>query len=75
MNHLTSKQRTLRYSISIDFECMRDNGYSKEKALDWFSSKECWEDSYDGEVQDGIYIPTSEKFLDVVKEVSCFLSI
>lgn len=65
---LTQKQKSIRYAISVDFDCMRDGDYSKEDALAWFSSKECLE-AYDGEIVDNIYTPTNEKFLDIVKEV------
>lgn len=65
---LTQKQKSIRYAISVDFDCMRDGDYSKEDALAWFSSEECLE-AYDGEIVDSIYTPTNENFLDIVKEV------
>lgn len=68
VNELTDKQKSLRYSISIDFECMNEKGYTKGSALDWFKTDEC-KDAYDGYIVNGIYEPTNEKFLDVVKEV------
>lgn len=67
-NELTDKQKGLRYSISVDFECMNDADYTKQSALDWFKTDECKE-AYDGYIVNGIYEPTNENFLDVVKEV------
>nr|DAR57138.1 MAG TPA: hypothetical protein [Caudoviricetes sp.] len=67
-NELTDKQKSLRYSISIDFECMNEKGYTRESALDWFKTDEC-EEAYDGYIVNGIYEPTNENFSDVVKEV------
>lgn len=46
-NELTDKQKGLRYSISVDFECMNDADYTKQSALDWFKTDECKE-AYDG---------------------------
>lgn len=59
---------TLRYAICVDFECMNDQGYTKEEALAWFKTEECTE-AYDGTIIDGIYKPTGENFMDVVEEV------
>ena len=67
-NELTDKQKSLRYSISIDFECMNEKGYTRESALDWFKTDEC-EEAYDGYIVNGIYEPTNGNVLDVVKEV------
>lgn len=33
---LTQKQKSIKYAISVDFDCMRDGDYSKEDALSVF---------------------------------------
>lgn len=40
LTQLTQKQKSIRYAISVDFDCMRDSDYCKEDALAWFSSEE-----------------------------------
>ena len=67
-NDIMNKKNHLRYAICVDFECMNDQGYTKEEALAWFKTEECTE-AYDGTIIDGIYKPTGENFLDVVEEV------
>lgn len=68
-NKLTEKQKSLRYAISVDFDCMRDSEYTLQEALDWFKTDECAE-AYD--VVKGIYKLTNENFLDVVNEVCLY---
>ena len=71
VNKLTEKQKSLRYAISVDFDCMRDSEYTLQEALDWFKTDECAE-NYDGDIVKGIYKPTNENFLDVVNEVCLY---
>ena len=71
VNKLTEKQKSLRYAISVDFDCMRDAEYTLQEALDWFKTDECAE-VYDGDIVKGIYKPTNENFLEVVNEVCLY---
>lgn len=39
----------LRYVMSVDFECMIDEGMSFNEAENWFKSDECVKEAYEGE--------------------------
>lgn len=68
MKKLKERKDLVRYAISVDFDCMFENGYTSGQAISWFESKECKE-AYEGNIKGGVYIPTGENFLGIVNEV------
>ena len=45
----SQREMRLRYAMSVDFECMIDDGMSFEEAENWFKSDACIKEAYENE--------------------------